>query len=63
MRPRSGGRRSVGDVEAQSLQGAFDVADRVDGEEPDALEHEGLWSEPTSSTGCEVMRSPGLHGK
>ena len=31
--------------------------------EPDALEHEGLWSEPTSSTGCEVMRSSGLHGK
>jgi len=27
--------------------------------EPDALEHEGLWSEPTSSTGCEVMRSSG----
>ena len=31
--------------------------------EPDTLEHEGLWSEPTSSTGCEVMRSSGLHGK
>src|SRR5271166_1640444 len=31
--------------------------------QPDALEHEGLWSERTSSTGCEVMRSSGLHGK
>jgi hypothetical protein len=31
--------------------------------EPDALDHEGLWSEPISSTGCEVMRSLGLHGK
>ena len=31
--------------------------------EPDALEHEGLWSEPDRSTGCEVMRSPGPHGK
>ena len=31
--------------------------------EPDTLEHEGLWSEPTSSTGCEVMRSSELHGK
>src|SRR5208337_700175 len=31
--------------------------------EPDALEHEGLWSEPTSSTGCEVMRAAGLQGK
>ena len=27
------------------------------------IEHEGLWSEPTSSTGCEVMRSSGLPGK
>src|SRR5580693_3914860 len=32
MRPRSGGRRSARDVEAQSLQGARDVADRVDGD-------------------------------
>src|ERR1700761_3542060 len=31
--------------------------------EPDALEHEGLWSELDRSTGCEVMRSPGPHGK
>lgn len=31
--------------------------------EPDALKHEGLWCEPTSSTGCEVMRSSGPHGK
>jgi hypothetical protein len=30
MRRRSGGRRSARDVEAQSLQGARDVADRVD---------------------------------
>src|SRR5208337_2870176 len=31
--------------------------------EPDALEHEGLWSEHTSSTGCEVMRPSRLHGE
>src|SRR5271166_2021152 len=32
MRPRSGGRRSAREVEAQPLQGARDVADRVDGD-------------------------------
>src|SRR5271165_3806628 len=32
MRPRSGGRRSAREVEAQPLQGAGDVADRVDGD-------------------------------
>src|SRR5258708_27674982 len=31
--------------------------------EPDALEDEGLWSEPISSTGCEVMRPSRLHAK
>src|SRR5271166_4096193 len=32
MRPRSGGRRSAGEVDAQPLQRARDVADRVDGD-------------------------------
>src|SRR5271154_2470341 len=32
MRPRSGGRRSACEVDAQPLQRAFDVADRVDGD-------------------------------
>src|SRR5713101_5824390 len=32
MRPRSGGRRSAREVDAQPLQRAFDVADRVDGD-------------------------------
>src|SRR5260370_23604116 len=31
--------------------------------EPDALEDEGLWSDPISSTGCEVMRPSRLHGE
>ncbi len=31
--------------------------------EPDALEHQGLCSELDRSTRCEVMRSPGPHGK
>ena len=32
MRPRSGGRRSAREVDAQPLQRALDVADRVDGD-------------------------------
>src|SRR5580692_1499154 len=32
MRRRSGGRGSAGEVEAQPLERAFDVADRVDGD-------------------------------
>src|SRR5271165_4097802 len=44
MRPRSGGRRSAREVEAQPLQRARDVADRVDGDagvEPDRDRRDG----------------------
>jgi hypothetical protein len=55
--PDPGGRRINPRAETRREEGSSRQP------EPDALEHEGLWSEPTSSTGCEVMRPSGLHGK